>query len=303
MNPPAFTKFDDFKKDIRYIGRAILLFAGMEIILNLVLYELVKHTSIPVNDPDYDGLLLCIGSIISLVPSIFYAKNRLHIKWSKKQFEWHFSGTQVINVVCSMYAIAYAVNLLFVMLQNIFQIGFVSNDMFESHTLFNIFFTILGTCIMAPIIEELFCRGIICRSLSKYSSYAAIILTGIFFGMMHMNFQQGLMHMMTGILLAYVSLKYDSILFTIVCHMFYNGIALLISYATNNFFTNVFFGAILITMVIYGFIIIFTNIDAIKKDTTYPYFQIAFRQISVIAVIVIFVLMSLLEIWLNTAFV
>lgn len=300
MNPPVFTKLDDFKKDVQYIGRTLMIYVLIEVLFNVLLIVLARYSSLPVNNPSYQGLWVCMGSIAGILPCILYSKKRLRIRWQKEEFEFNFSFIHIINVVCSIFSMVYFVNIILTIIKSILHIELVSSSLFQSTDPLDIFFSCFAAIIIAPVLEELLCRGIICRALARYSRFVSIIISGILFGMMHMNFQQGLVHMITGSILAYASLKYRSILLTIGCHMVFNTIATLLSYFAHVPFVLGALSIVMIVMSIYGLVVIFKEVKNFHSDTKYPYFSIAFKQISMILVTLVFILSSVMEVVISS---
>ena len=69
---------------------------------------------------------------------------------------------------------------------------------------------ILAVCIVGPIAEELVFRGMIFGKLRRaFSFWPAAIISGIMFGVFHMNIMQGVYASVLGVLLAYVYEKTD----------------------------------------------------------------------------------------------
>lgn len=84
----------------------------------------------------------------------------------------------------------------------------------------NIAITLLSTGILGPIIEELMFRGIIYNELkSKYSNMKSILLTTIFFAIIHINIIQILYALIIGFILIFVYEKYNNIKAPIILHM------------------------------------------------------------------------------------
>lgn len=82
--------------------------------------------------------------------------------------------------------------------------------------------TILYTCIIAPITEEMVFRGVVLRGLSTVSQRFGIVASAVLFGLLHGNVSQFIVATVLGILLGMVATKYNSILPTIVIHFFMN---------------------------------------------------------------------------------
>ena len=79
----------------------------------------------------------------------------------------------------------------------------------------------LYVCLAAPIIEELLYRGFILKSLKKYGECFAIVISSVFFGLMHTNLTQSVFAFFAGMVLAYVAIRY-SVKWSILMHMINN---------------------------------------------------------------------------------
>ena len=76
--------------------------------------------------------------------------------------------------------------------------------------------------ILAPIFEELIFRKLLIDRLSRYGSFIAIIVSGLFFGLFHGNFSQFFFATGIGLLFAFLYAKTGKILLTIILHMIVN---------------------------------------------------------------------------------
>jgi len=75
--------------------------------------------------------------------------------------------------------------------------------------------------IIGPIVEELVYRGIIMRSLEKYGTSLAIVVSSVFFGIMHGNIPQAIFAFLVGLILGYTASRY-SIVWSTVLHIINN---------------------------------------------------------------------------------
>lgn len=73
----------------------------------------------------------------------------------------------------------------------------------------------------APIAEELLCRGVAMRPLVKYGKRFAVLMSALFFGLMHCNIVQTPFAFVVGLVLGYVAVEYN-ILWAMVLHMINN---------------------------------------------------------------------------------
>ena len=81
---------------------------------------------------------------------------------------------------------------------------------------------ILVVGILAPIFEELIFRKVLIDRLSRYSTFLAIFVSGLFFGLYHGNFSQFFFATGIGLLFAFLYSKTGKIRLTIILHMIVN---------------------------------------------------------------------------------
>lgn len=85
----------------------------------------------------------------------------------------------------------------------------------------------LVTAIFAPIFEEWLCRGMILRGLltTKMKPIGAIIVSAMFFALLHMNPWQALNAFIIGMVMGYVYYKTGNLFLTMLIHFVNNGLA------------------------------------------------------------------------------
>lgn len=100
----------------------------------------------------------------------------------------------------------------------------IVNDVFKQ--LSNVSYPVqLGLIALTPAIcEEMTMRGIVLSGYRKISNFKAALMTGLLFGILHMNMQQFLYAFILGILLAYLVLITNSIFASMTCHFMFNAI-------------------------------------------------------------------------------
>ncbi len=92
------------------------------------------------------------------------------------------------------------------------------------------FIGFLTVVIFAPVLEELFLRGIVLRGLLvHYSPQKAIIWSAVIFGFMHLNPWQAIPAILVGILMGWIYYKTGSLILTIFIHFINNGFSYLIT--------------------------------------------------------------------------
>lgn len=89
----------------------------------------------------------------------------------------------------------------------------------------------LHGCIVAPIFEEVICRGYVLQRLSKrYSNNIAIFLSALFFGIMHMNVVQGPDAFIIGLVFGAIYLRTNSLIPGIFLHFINNTFCYIADY-------------------------------------------------------------------------
>lgn len=76
--------------------------------------------------------------------------------------------------------------------------------------------------IVAPVMEELFFRRVLLGALRPWGEKAAILMSGIAFGLFHGNLQQFCYAALLGLLLGYVACKTGKLIYPILLHVFIN---------------------------------------------------------------------------------
>lgn len=86
---------------------------------------------------------------------------------------------------------------------------------------------VLYTCILAPITEEVFFRGMLLRVFSRANQRFAVFATAVFFGMVHGNIQQFILAFAMGVFLGHITLKHGSVIPAAGVHIFVNSLSLM----------------------------------------------------------------------------
>ncbi|MCQ2490607.1 MAG: CPBP family intramembrane metalloprotease [Ruminococcus sp.] len=86
------------------------------------------------------------------------------------------------------------------------------------------------SCMIAPVTEELFFRGVLLRTFAKSNQRFAVFISALFFGLVHGNLQQFILAFLLGIFLAHITLKHGSIIPSILVHICVNTASTIIGY-------------------------------------------------------------------------
>ena len=83
-------------------------------------------------------------------------------------------------------------------------------------------FSILVVVILAPIIEETIFRKLLIDRLARFGGGLAVLMSGLCFGLFHMNLYQFFYAFAIGAVLAYIYLRTGNLLYSIALHMVIN---------------------------------------------------------------------------------
>lgn len=115
-----------------------------------------------------------------------------------------------------------------------YTLGYKSSINLDVSTLPKLFLAILYVGLLPAICEELVFRGVVTNGLKKYGMVTAIILSAVFFALIHQNLQQLIYQLFLGGVLAFIMLKTGSIIYTMCLHFFNNATILIMSHLSND---------------------------------------------------------------------
>ena len=86
----------------------------------------------------------------------------------------------------------------------------------------NIWISAIYTVILAPVFEEILFRKLICDRVVQYGQRTAILISGLLFGLFHMNFNQFFYAAFLGGFFAFIYIRTGNLKYTIALHMIVN---------------------------------------------------------------------------------
>lgn len=156
------------------------------------------------------------------------------------------------------------------------------------------FISIIYVALIAPLCEEVIMRGYVLSTLRKYGVYLSVIVSSFIFGMFHGTVSQIIPCIFIGIILSTLTLKYKSILPSIITHIITNSITILLFFINikNAFLINIIkIFIIVLSMVILIYYLI-VNLKKVKEfmQSIKKFLVMQFQSIA-------FILFILLEIF------
>lgn len=118
------------------------------------------------------------------------------------------------------------------LVMNLLTMFFVENTSAELATTMgqeNVFLNILFVALLPACVEEFVFRGVFYQTYRKSSMKVALVLSGLLFGCMHMNFNQFLYTFVFGMILVLMMEATGSIITSMICHFLLNLNGVLLS--------------------------------------------------------------------------
>ncbi|CRZ33273.1 membrane protease YdiL (CAAX protease family) [Herbinix hemicellulosilytica] len=206
-------------------------------IIQVILFVLSKKYFISFYESDWFELTLTAVSILGVgLPLAFILMKK--IPDSEKGEVKKLSLGEFVKYFLICYAAMFYTNLITLFINNIisyFTGSEVVNPLEEVILGSNTFIIILYATILGPIAEELIFRKLLLDKLRRFGDLPAILLTSIAFGLFHMNLSQALYATAVGAVMAYVTVKTNTIRYSILIHIMVNfigsGLAPLVLYS------------------------------------------------------------------------
>lgn len=164
------------------------------------------------------GTIIVIITLILLLPFILKTYKKLKSTNIKK-----IEGKDYLKIIVFSIFLSIGLNMVLYLINNIIPI---TNRYDEIKVLF---YTIIPTGIIGPILEEYIFRGIIFNKLKAFkTTKAAIIITTIIFSIMHFELSQIMYTLIVGFYLTYIYFKTNNINFPIIAHITINTTTILL---------------------------------------------------------------------------
>lgn len=216
-------------------GIGFMLFAAslsmyaLSLIVGIFLYQKMDTTSLL--------LLDVLASIVGLfIVGLFYcwfSKTSLgdviKIKWVKLSL--------AVPLVLVALTVSFTADYLTDLLQNSFAVFGVENNVnlsVESHTLIENIVNIVAVSVIPPLVEEFLFRGVVLGKLRFFGDAFALFLSSALFAIMHGNIIQIPFAFIVGLVLAFLTIKTNSLLPAMVVHFIVNFRSVIISILLDN---------------------------------------------------------------------
>lgn len=106
----------------------------------------------------------------------------------------------------------------------------VTTNTMTQKVLTNLGFSLFTTAFLPGLVEETLFRGVLYSRLRRANPLKGILLSSLFFGIAHMNFQQFCYAFFLGIVFGFLIEATDSLFASMTAHMIFNGSSILLTY-------------------------------------------------------------------------
>ncbi len=108
---------------------------------------------------------------------------------------------------------------------------FSSSSSMTSYPFWLLILNLIMTAVLPGICEETVHRGMLLKSFASLGAKKAIILSGLLFGLLHLNIEQFFYATLIGFLLGYITLLSENIIPAIIIHFMNNALNVFMSYS------------------------------------------------------------------------
>lgn len=223
--------------DFANIGKTLLFYMALQVIGGFVsgfvlVAMLFQNHSQPMADSS-ETLLLWISLLTSLL-TFWYARRHLQVKAPSKTPRAAWKQTHIIRYAIVMLGLNQAggmiVMLIDALLEFLGKAQLSSPDFSMQGDIAYDVMMIITVVIVAPLFEEYIFRGAIFRTLQRYDTRFAILVSALLFAGMHLNIVQGIPAFFMGLVAAYVAYQSNSLWPCILLHFINNALVTLLDY-------------------------------------------------------------------------
>jgi membrane protease YdiL (CAAX protease family) len=213
---------DRFPSGLEAVFLVIALFVA-EYLVATVFRDLRSFSGI--NTRNIDGVVALLGNGILFTWLLHYKRmSYASLFHPSRNSVGATLGTLSLPILFVIPGLALVMLTAVSMLVAVFPMSRWEQAMFE-RMMTNGFATVVSTCILAPLLEEMLFRGIILRSfLNQYSRTRALLYSSLLFGLAHLNVYQLVIGFTLGMIAGWLYERTRSLWPSILLHASYNSL-------------------------------------------------------------------------------
>lgn len=223
-----------FKSVCVRIGLMMIVIFGARILANVCSLPLVDWIQTLDTVPLYlfnAAYSMVFLYVIPVVATVFILKHPLKNSPNRVYQKPKYFG-KAMAMFPAGYGLAMTTRLLTILLSMLFagtalseSFNVVQESLFSAPDMATAIIQFVQVALIAPIVEELWFRGMVMESLRPYGNGFAIFVSAILFGLTHANLEQFFYAATLGVFLGYIAISTGSIVTTTIMHAIFNSLA------------------------------------------------------------------------------
>jgi membrane protease YdiL (CAAX protease family) len=203
-----------------------------QVAIVLLITLLVSFAAAPLLSFFNSSLALLLGEVMMILPALIFILRQNRPVF--ETFRLNFVNTKLILATVFLFIPVFILtDVLDRLVQQYFpmptELLDALTDLVQFNNLVDGSFLVLAAVLVAPLAEEMLFRGMVQRTLEKYREPAmAIVLTSVFFSIVHFNPWTAIQITLLGLVLGYMTWKSGSIIPSVILHGLNNLFSLLL---------------------------------------------------------------------------
>lgn len=269
MMPEQYRQYEykrKLRRTVNSLGALLLIFIGLESTIVYIAEKILEATGMESELLEMGMLYFLETGMISLL--IFFFSGLIYCLIKRLRFADIFpfekiKGSYLAQLCVIGLSFSLMSNYVVDLINNTFGLFGLENSggSIDAGSSPNVLLYFLTVAILPAFAEEFTFRGIIMGSLRPYSEGLAILVSSATFALMHGNFVQLPFTFCCGLVFAYIDIKCNSLLPSIIIHFLNNGLSVLFDVLTSyqildEYWANFGYGVIFVITGILSFIFI-----------------------------------------------
>lgn len=214
------------RRIIGRIGWALFLMAAAVIAVQYLIFYMVERYAPEYTNKGWLALSVTAISVIGVALPIIHGMLK-NVPSPVRAPKTRLSLLQFIGLFFVSASLMYLANYVSVFITFIISIAKgkdITNPAADTIFGSSMWMTVAYVAILGPIVEEVIFRKILLDKLRGFGDLPAILFTGFAFGLFHMNLSQFIYATVLGFIFAYVTIRTNTIFYSVVLHILINTI-------------------------------------------------------------------------------
>jgi membrane protease YdiL (CAAX protease family) len=259
------------RKFLSRVGLSLFLM-GISVLFSSFMIQLIVNSINPkLIDANWYGWAVTAITVVGIGLPVFYLSTK-NIPDSEHRQVVKLRASEFIVLLFICIAAMYITNYIGLFINYVISLikgEEIYNPLVDIVTNSNAILTFFYGAIVAPIVEELIFRKFLLSKVRRFGDLPAILITGFAFGLFHMNLSQFFYATALGCIFAYITIKTNTIIYSIFLHMIINAIGTTVAplvVNNQNIVILMILGTWVITSITLGIVFFAINMKKIKFE-------------------------------------